>query len=136
MHIIFLAKWLSHSFNRKIWKKWSGGRAGEVLMLFLAFSLIKLFICIFSLFFFNNARKSCAPFIEMFFLHDKFLHGKILSHNPSLQILPHPKPKIPLKTSVNFSITITIWKHWSKFITCSPSHGVCGGVSRPQRHSY
>ena len=25
-------------------------------------------------------------------------------------------------------------KHWSKFITCSPSPGNYGGVSRPQRH--
>ena len=54
---------------------------------------------------------------------------------PSSQPL-HPAKKIPLKTSVHFPITITICKHWSKFVTCSPSHGDCGGVSRPQRHSY
>ena len=50
--------------------------------------------------------------------------------NPSFQ------PKIPLKTSVHFPITITICKHWLKFVTCSPSHGDCGGVNRPQRHNY
>ena len=49
---------------------------------------------------------------------------------------PSPNLKIPLKTSVHFPITITVCKHWSKFVTCSPSHGNCGGISGPQRHSY
>ena len=49
---------------------------------------------------------------------------------------PPPNRKIPLKTSLHFPITINICKHWSKFATCSPSHGDCGWVSRPQRHSY
>ena len=49
---------------------------------------------------------------------------------------PTPKTKkIPLKTSVHFPITIIICKHWSKFVTCSPSPRDCGGVSHPQRHS-
>ena len=64
--------------------------------------------------------------------------------NPSMESSPNISPssqplpiqKIPLKTSVHFPITITICKHWSKFVTCSPSHGDFGGVSRPQRHSY
>ena len=39
------------------------------------FQLKKLF---FIVLFLNNAKKSCAPFMEFFFLHDKFLHGKAL----------------------------------------------------------
>ena len=42
----------------------------------------------------------------------------------------------PLKTSIHFPINITICKNWSKFVTCSPSHRDCEGVSRPQRHSF
>ena len=38
--------------------------------------------------------------------------------------------------SVHFPITIIICKHWSKFVTCSPSPRDCEGVSHPQRHSY
>ena len=60
--------------------------------------------------------------------------------NYSMEIsshVPPPKPKkFPLKTSVHFQMNITICKHWSKFVTCRPSHGECGGVSRFQRHSY
>ena len=52
---------------------------------------------------------------------------------PSLQ--PHPQTKKKLKTFVHFPITITVCKHWSKFVTCSPSPRNCGGVSHPQRHS-
>ena len=48
-----------------------------------------------------------------------------------------PKPqKISLKISVHFPGTITICKHRSKFVTCRPSPGDCGGVSRPRRHSF
>ena len=57
------------------------------------------------------------------------------SISPSSQPLPQTK-KILLKTPVYFPITITICKHRSKFVTCCPSHGDSGGVSRPQRHSY
>ena len=53
------------------------------------------------------------------------------SHQPHTQI-----KKIPLKTSIRFPIAITVYKHWSKFVTCSPSPRDCGGVSHPQRHSY
>ena len=90
---------------------------------------------VFSLFFYSNARKSCALFIEFFFPHDIVLQGKILPHSP-LPSTPPPNQKIPLKTSVHFPITIIICKHWSKFVTCSPSPRDCGGVSHSQRHSY
>ena len=63
------------------------------------------------------------------------------SKERSSHIAPLPKPhpqtkKIPLKTSVHFPITITVCKHWSKFVTSSPSPRDYGGVSHPQRHSY
>ena len=66
---------------------------------------------------------------------------KYSSKERSSQIAPSPQPhtqtkKIPLKTSVHFPITITVCKHWSKFVTCSPSPRDCGVVSHPQRHSY
>ena len=83
--------------------------------------------------FLKNARKSCAPFIGSLFPHEKFLHGKILPLNPPLN--SPPNQKFPLKTSVHFPVTITIYKRKSKFITCSPSHGGCGEVGRPRRHS-
>ena len=88
----------------------------------------------FHCFFLNNARISCVLYTGIFFPHDKFLHGKFPLHNP-LFSTPLSR-KIPLKMSVHFPITITICKHWPKFVTCSPSHGDSGGVSRPQRHSY
>ena len=95
-------------------------------------------IYFFIVFFFNFARKSSAPFIEILFPHEKFLHGKIHSRNSLISTSPRSFPqqkKIPLKKSVHFPITITIRKHWSKFVTCSPSHWDCGGVSRLQRYS-
>ena len=91
---------------------------------------------IFSLFFYSNARKSCALFIEFFFPHDIFLTGNILPHSPFPSTPPPPQTKNPLKTSVHFRITNTICKHWSKFVTCSPYPRDCGGVSHSQRHSY
>ena len=92
----------------------------------------------FSLFFFfySNARKSCALFIEFLFPHDIFLQGKILPHSPLRSAPPLQPQKIPLKTSVHFPITITVCKHWSKFLTCSPSPRDCGGVSHSQTHSF
>ena len=77
--------------------------------------------------------------MEILFPYDKFLYGKF---PPTLKIPLNPDPppilnqKIHLKMSVRFPITITICEHWSKFVTCSSSHGNCGGVSRPQIHSY
>ena len=85
-----------------------------------------------SLFFYSNDRKSCTLFIEFLFPHDIFLQGKIFPHSP-LPSTPQTN-KVPLKTSVHFPITIIVCKHWSKFVTCSPSPGDCGGVSHPQRH--
>ena len=63
------------------------------------------------------------------------------SKERSSHIAPSPQPhtqttKIPLKTSVHFLITITVCKHWSKFVTFSPSSTDCGGVSHSQRHSH
>ena len=94
----------------------------------------KTFIFIFS-FFLNKARKSYAPFREIFFQHDKFLDGKFPQHIPPLLSLSLNQ-KSRLKTYLHFPIAITLCKHWSKFVTCSPSHGDCGGVSHPQRHSH
>ena len=65
--------------------------------------------------------------------HDKFLQGKILPRSP-LPSPPSQQKKFPLKRSVHFQIIITVCKRWSKFVTCSPSPGDCGGVSQPQRH--
>ena len=106
-------------------------------MLLLTFSWKNFFIFIFSLFFFNYARKSCSPFMKLFFPHDKFLQEKFPQHIPLFSTPPPPTNlKIPQKTSVLFQITITICKHLSKFVICVPSHRNCGGVSRPQKHSY
>ena len=46
---------------------------------------------------------------------------------PSDQPHPQNQKKIPLKTSAHFPITITVCKHWSKFVTYSPSPRDCGG---------
>ena len=63
--------------------------------------------------------------------------SKERSSNIAPLLSPTPKQnKIPLKTSVHFPITITICKHWSKFVTYRPSPRDCWGVSHPQRHSY
>ena len=62
------------------------------------------------------------------------------SMEQSSHVTPSPDPlergKVPLKLNVHVSITITLCKQWSKFVTCSPSPGDCGGASRPQRHYY
>ena len=106
-------------------------------MLLLTSSWKKTFSYLFfhCFFFLSNASKSCAPFMEIFFPHDKFLGGKFPQHIP-LFSTPASNKKILLKTPVHFPITTTLCEHWSKFWTCNPSHGDCGGVSRPQRHSY
>ena len=77
-----------------------------------------------------------APFSLNFSSPMTYSSKERSSHTaPSHQ--PHPpNQKIPLKTSVQFPITITICKHWSKFVTCSPSPRDCGGVSHSQRHRY
>ena len=81
-----------------------------------------------------NTRKSCTPFKEILFPHDKFLHGWILPSSPPPlprsplplpRLTPTPTRKSPLKMSVQFIVTITICKQWLKFVTCSPSPGDC-----------
>ena len=104
-------------------------------MLLLTSSWKKRFHIYFFIVFLSNASKSCAPFMEIFFPHDKFLDWKFPKHFP-LFSTPASNQKILLKTPVYFPITITICEHWSKFWTCNPSPGGFGGVSRPQRHSY
>ena len=97
--------------------------------------------------------------MEIFFPHDQVLDGKFPQYIPLFSTpLPDQKillktpvhfpititickkipqtKKIPLKTSVHFLVTITICTHRSKIVTCSPSNGDCGGVGRPQIHSY
>ena len=50
----------------------------------------KLFhIYFFIVFFLNNASKSCAPFMEIFFPHDKFLDGKLPQNIP---LFSNPPP--------------------------------------------
>ena len=71
------------------------------------------------------------------------LHGNSLppreipqwKYSPTNPIPPYfsLSEKIPFKTSVYLPITNTICKQWAKFITCSPSLGDCGGLSRLQR---
>ena len=112
-----------------------------LFVLFSCCSLLSVeknfFIFIFSLFFvLNNIGKSCAPFKEIFSSRDKFLHDKVLPSNPHPSTPSLSNKKIPLKMYVHSLITITICKHCSKVVTCSPSPGDCEGVSRPQRYSY
>ena len=52
------------------------------------------------------------PLYGNIFPHDKFLHGFFHGFYNPLFSTPPPNPKIPLKTSVQFPITITISKHW------------------------
>ena len=111
----------------------------QILMLLFTFSRKNLSYLFFHCHL-NNARNSCAPFIESLFPPEKFLHGNILPLKSPLNS-PPPNLKIPLKTSLHFPITITInitinTGQTSNFVTCSPSHRDCGGIIRPQRHSY
>ena len=69
--------------------------------------------------------------MEIVFYHDKFLDGKLPQPIP-LFSTPPPNQKILLKTPTHFPITITICKHWSNFVTCSPSPRDCEGVSHPK----
>ena len=87
------------------------------------------------LFFYCNFRKFCALFIEFLFPHDIFPEER--SYHTALSPQPHlQNQKNPLKTSLHFPVTIITCKHWSKFVTCSPSPRDCGGVSHSQRHRY
>ena len=103
---------------------------------FSCFSLLsieKTFSCLYfhCLFFYSNARKSCALLIEFLF------PMKCSSKKRSSHIAPSPEPhtqtkKIPLITSVHFPVTITVCKHWPKFVTCSPSPRDFGGYVIPK----
>ena len=104
---------------------------------FWCFSLLSIektfsYLYFHCLFFYSNARKSCALLIEFLFPHEIFLQEKILPYSP-LPWTPHPnQKKIPLITSVHFPVTITVCKHWPKFVTCSPSPRDCGGYFIPK----
>ena len=63
--------------------------------------------------------------------------SKERSSHIALSPQPHPtNQKNPPETSVHSPINITVCKHWSKFVTCSPSPRDCGGVSHSQRRIY
>ena len=105
-------------------------------MLLLTFNRKNVFMFIFFIVFFcSNARKFCALFIE--FMPSMTYSSKERSSHIAPSPQPHPlNQKSSLETSVHFPITITVCKHWSKFVTCSPSPSDCWGVSHSQRHSY
>ena len=100
-------------------------------------SIEKTFPCLFIHCFFIVILENSAPFLLNFCSPMTYFSKDISSHiAPSPQLHP-PKPKNnPLKTTVHFPITIIICKHWSKFVTCSPSPRNSGGLSHSQRHSF
>ena len=101
-------------------------------MLLLIFSWKNVIIFIFSLFFIIMLENSVPPSLN-FSSPMTYSTMKISSHKaPSPQPPPPPNHKIPLKTSVHFPITITVCKHWSKFLTCSPSPVDCERLSIPK----
>ena len=70
-----------------------------------------------------------APF-SLNFSSPMTYSSKVRSSHIAPSPQPHPQTKkIPLKTSVHLPITITVCKHWTKFVTCSPSPRDFGGVS-------
>ena len=78
--------------------------------------------------------KSGAPFTENPLPPCKIPQWKDCS---TLSFPPNPSTeKIPLKTFVYLPISSAICKQWAKLTNCTPSPGVCGGLSHPQRHSY
>ena len=65
----------------------------EVLMLSILSvekTFSSLFFIVFSL---NNTRKSCAPFTEFLFSHERFPEVKILSRSHLRSTSPPPQPK-------------------------------------------
>ena len=106
-------------------------------MLLLTFSLIekKNFMFIFSLFFIV-VLENPAPFSLNLSSPITYFSKERLTHIPPPLSPTSKTKKIPLKTSLHFPITIVICKHWSKFVTCSPSPRDFGGVSHSQIHSY
>ena len=104
-------------------------------MLLFTFNWENFSMFIFSLFFFIVILENSAPFSLNFCSLIYFSKERSSHIAPSPQ--PHPQnQKNPPKTTLHLPITIIICKHWSKFVTCSPSPRDCGGVSHSQRHSY
>ena len=97
----------------------------------LLLSVEKTFSYVFYHYFFMIMLENSAP-PSLNFSSPMTNSSKEISSN----VAPSPQPKILLKTSVHFPITITVCKDWSKFVTCSPSPRNRGGVRHPQRHSY
>ena len=71
---------------------------GNNFCFFLSFNAVPYFqlkelfhIYFFIVFFLNNASKSCASFMEIFFPHDKLSMESSPSISPSSQPLPQPK---------------------------------------------
>ena len=95
----------------------------------------KLFHIFFLFIFWIMLENPALPSWEFSFPMTNYSMQSSPNISPSSQQLP-PTKKIPLKTSVHFPITVTVCKHWSKFVTCSPFPRDCGGVSHPQRHYY
>jgi len=56
---------------------------------------LKFFLIYFLIVFLNNARKSCAPFMDILFPHDKFLHINILPRKKQKKNSSGKKNKIP-----------------------------------------
>ena len=107
-------------------------------MLLLTFNWENFFMFIFSLFFFIVMLENPAPFSLNFSSPMTYSSKERSSHiGPSPQPPPKPK-KSPWKRlyTSQFPITITVCKHWSKFVTCSPSPRDSGEVNHPQRPSY
>ena len=106
-------------------------------MLLFTFNWKNFSMFIFSLFFFIVILENSAPFSLNFCSLMTYFSKERSSHiAPSPQPHPQNQKKIPWKLLYTCSITIIIRKHWSKFVTCSPSPRDCGGVSHSQRHSY
>ena len=104
-------------------------------MLVLTFSWKKLFHIYFFIVFFLIMLENPASPSSNFSSPMKNSSKGRFSH-----VAPSPQPprtkNRPEKVCIHFQIIITVCKRWSKFVTCSPSPGDCGGVSQPQRHSY
>ena len=74
------------------------------------------FYCVFL----NNARKSCAPFMEIFFPHDKFLQEKFPQHIP-LFSPSSPQPKNPPENVCTLPNNHYYMQTLVKIVTYSPT---------------
>ena len=73
--------------------------------------------------------------MKILFPHEELIHENYPHITPSLHPIPQSKKK-NRKVSAHFPITMTMCKHWSKLVSCSPSRGDCGEVSSLQSHSF